>query len=727
MRRPHLLIACALVAVACGQTGGCSGCGQALLPIPNGGYDGERLDTAAAGRMTASGFTVINQQAPFILQQFAPGGVLAVPIPCTVQNVAVIGNLTIADEGGLGCTSEACGQLDGLCNALDQPRGIPVTVQSLSFAPKGPDIIEASISVQLATNKIMISSVSRSPLACLLLGGGPIKCSVDFDTARAAPSNNTLQLNIKFTVDARWERLLTFEIPDLGGAKACGSSGASPLPACLDPDDTIIATEGACSICGAANFDFIKTLIIGQVASSLRTTIEKSLREQNCRDCGPDGVCPISGANTSSCQGGLDGGFCVDNGNGRCVPAVLGVEGRLAVGSFLPVGGTGAQADILLAAGGTTTASDAGFSLGVRGGAEAVTVSGCVKPLTAPGLPPLGLPDFDGEAPSPYDVGLSISGQWLSRVLLHAQQSGALCLEIGNETVGALESALVASFLPSLGKLAHGENVPLRIVLRPVNPPTSTIGAGTINPTTGRPQDPLIRVDWNDVELDLYALLEERYVRVFTLSMDISLPFALSITGCSELTPVLGDLAASVTDVRALNSEMLPEDLSALQALVPSMISFIEPQLAGRLAALQIPQFGGWQVKLLATKGLTGGPTLPGYQHVGMFAQLQPAGTFCTVPTPRMRPPSAQNTPDGPVLHVDAPGVLDAEYQVRVAKGFWSPWRMAPNGVLPLAHPRLKLAGRHELDVRVRAPASPQGVSESLRAVLTVGAPVSAP
>lgn len=712
MRRPHLALASALFAVACGQTGSCSGCGQALGPIPNGGYAGERLDTAAAGRVTASGFTVINQQAPLILQQFAPGGVLAVPLPCTVQNVALIGNLTIGDEGGLGCTSESCGQLDGLCNALDQPRGIPVQVQSLSFAPRGPDIIEASIAAQLATGKIMVSSVNRSPLSCALLGGGPIKCGVDFDTARAAPTNNTLQLNIKFTVDSRWERLLTFEIPDIGGAKACGTSGADPKPACLDPDDTLISTEGACSICGAANFDFIKTLIIGQVASSLRTTIEKSLREQNCRGCGPDGVCPTSGANTSACQGGLDGGFCVDTGTTRCVPGVLGVEGRLAVGSFLPVGGSGAQADLLLAAGGDTTASDAGFSLGVRGGARAVAVSGCVKPLTAPGLPPLGLPDFDGQAPSPYDVGLSISGQWLSRVLLHAQQSGALCLEIGNETVGVLESSLIATFLPSVGKLTHGQNVPLRIVLRPVNPPTATVGAGTIDANTGKPLDPLIRVDWDDVELDLYALLEERQVRLFTLSMDLSLPFALAITGCSELTPVLGDLASAVTDVKALNSELLPEDLTALQALVPSMISFIEPQLAGRLAALTLPQFGGWQVKLLATKGLTGGPTLPGYQHVGMFAQLQAAGTFCTVPTPRLHLTWVERTPSGPVLRVEAPGVLDPEYQVRVAGGFWSPWRKAPGGALPLSHPRLSLPGRHPVEVRVRAAAVPEGVSE---------------
>lgn len=714
MRRCHLFAFIAVAAMACGQTSGCSGCGQALTKIPDGGYSGERLDTAAAGRVTAPGFAVINQQAPAILQQFAPGGVLAVPLPCTIQNVTLIGSLTIGDEGGLGCAAESCGQLDGKCDTLDQPRGIPVQVQSLSFAPKGPDIIEASITVSLATGKIMVSSVNRSPLSCALLGGGPIKCSVDFDTARAAPATNTLQLHLKFTVDARWERLLTFEVPEIAGGKACGTSGASPKPACLDPDDTVIATEGACTICGAANFDFIKTLIIGQVAGQLRTTIENALKEQNCRGCGDDGVCPTSAVATSACVGGLDAGVCVDDGTQKCVPGVLGVEGRLAVGNFVPVGGSGAQTDLLLAAGGATTASDAGFSMGVRGGARAVAISPCVAPLTPTPLTPLVLPDFDGEAPAPYHVGLSLSGQWLSRVLLHAQQSGALCLEIGNDAVGVLESATVGAFLPSLNKLTHGQNVPLRVVLRPVKPPTATVGAGTVDPVTGKPANPLVRVDWADVELDLYALLEERYVRLFTLSLDLSLPFGLTITGCSQVTPVLGDLNAAVTDVQALNSEILPEDLAALRALVPSLISFIEPQLSGQLAALNIPAFGGWQVKLLATRGLTGGPTLTSYQHVGMFAELQPAGTFCTLPTPRMGATWFEGSPEGGVLHVDAPGVVDPEYQVRVAGGFWSPWRRAQGGALSLTHPRLKLPALHPLEVRVREARGGGGVSDAV-------------
>ena len=91
------------------------------------------------------------------------------------------------------------------------------------------------------------------------------------------------------------------------------------------------------------------------------------------------------------------------------------------------------------------------------------------------------MPDFDLDAPGPYDVGISVSGQMISEVLFHAQQSGALCLELGQETVGALESSLLATLVPSLGLFTDGKNVPLRIVVRPVNPPTAVVGEGTFD------------------------------------------------------------------------------------------------------------------------------------------------------------------------------------------------------------------------------------------------------
>ena len=58
-----------------------------------------------------------------------------------------------------------------------------------------------------------------------------------------------------------------------------------------------------------------------------------------------------------------------------------------------------------------------------------------------------------------------------------------------------------------------------------------------------KPKEPLIRFDWDGVEIDLYAKLDERYVRLFTVSADVKLPIGLSLSNCSDVTPVLGALA----------------------------------------------------------------------------------------------------------------------------------------------------------------------------------------
>ena len=240
----------------------------------------------------------------------------------------------------------------------------------------------------------------------------------------------------------------------------------------------------------------------------------------------------------------------------------------------------------------------------------------------------LPLPDFDLDAPGPYDVGLSISGQMLSEVLFRAQQSGALCLELGSDTVSALDSSLLATLLPSLGKLTDGKSVPLRVVIRPVNPPSATVGEGTFD-TDGKPLDPLIRLAWYGLEIDVYAQLDDHLARLFTLSADLSLPLGLTHVACSGVTPVVGNLMGAVTNVNVKNSEILAEPLDALRDLVPSLLTLAEPQLSQGLSSFTIPAFSGFQLKLVGARGVghVGGSQL--YNHVGLFAELLSGGQMC--------------------------------------------------------------------------------------------------
>jgi hypothetical protein len=266
--------------------------------------------------------------------------------------------------------------------------------------------------------------------------------------------------------------------------------------------------------------------------------------------------------------------------------------------------------------------------VGLCGGAKELAVATCVAPVTRPTPMMLPLPDFDLDAPGAYDIGLSISGQMIGEMLFRAQQSGALCLELGTENVSALESGLLATLLPSLGLLTEGKNVPLRVVIRPVNPPTAIVGAGTVD-AMGQPVDPLVRLNWPGVELDVYAQLDDRLARLFTVAADLSLPLGVSLDGCSGVTPVIGDLMGAVTNVQVKNSEMLAEQTTVLQNLVPSLLTLAEPALAGGLSSFTIPDFNGFQLKMVGARGIGRVSGSTTYNHVGLYAQLLSGGQMC--------------------------------------------------------------------------------------------------
>ncbi len=719
-------LACAVFAACAGGGGGGCGGGAAgcagFGPIPGGRFTGEKVDTAAAVRLSSEGFTVINQFSPQLLDMIAPGGQLVVPLPCSIES-ALLENLTIGDEGQISCNQESCGQMDGKCDSKDVPKQLTVNVTSLQLAPKGPDLVEGSLTITLATGKIMISSVSRNSSLCFFTN--PVKCSVDFDTARVAPTANDLKVNIKFTLDPRWDRILSFEIPDIGGAKACGASGAQPKPACLDPADMVVAQEGSCGFCTVANFNLVKTLIVDQLTKSLKDRLEKALKSANCRACSAGTQCPSSGVATSACVyptdgGSPDAGECIDDGTAKCVPALLGAEGRMLLGSTL--GGlvpASAGIDLSVAAGGGVASNTTGFTVGFTGGAKEIAVAECVKPLIHAPEAALPLPDFDTDAPGAYDIGLSLSHQLLSRAFFHAQQSGALCLELGNEQIAQLESGLLGTLLPSLNKLTGKDlagkdvSVPLRVVIRPVNPPKATIGEGTMDPATMKPKEPLIRFDWDGVEIDLYAKLDERYVRLFTVSADLKLPIGFTLMGCSDLIPVIGDLAGAITNVKAKDSDILAEDLAALEKLVPALLSFAEPALARGFPPITVPEFGGWKMKLIAAKGIGAISGTKSYNHMGLYAKLIPYNQVCALMSPRVVAEPGPVRGTLATLKVAADGAGLPEYQTRVNGGFWSDWRTAASdGTLSVAHPRLLLPAKHRVEVRVRDRFHPQAVSE---------------
>ncbi len=687
---------------ACGG-GGTSGCAcPGWTPRPQGSFTGQKLDTAAAVRLSGAGFAALNSNSAQILNLFAPGQVMQVPMSCSIQSMIGV-RFAVADQGSFGCTSTTCGRMDGKCDAQDLPQVVNIQFTSLQLAPAAPNLIQAVVTAKVQTGQIFLASESRPSLLCGF-SGGYVACSIDFDSNRATPVSNELDINIALTIDANWDKLLTLSVSDIGGMKACGSSGSLPPPQCIDPNDILIAAAGpSCgSFCTGVNISAVKSLLIDQLTKSLKTQLDDALKKANCASCGAGTACPTSPTATAACDfdgGAPDAGTCIDTGSGLCVPAMIGTEGVLDVSQALAAAGApqGSSLEIALAAGGGSAADISGATIGVRGGFKAQKVATCVAPLTATVPPALPLPDFDLDAPGPYDVAFSLSQQALSQAMFQAQQSGALCLELGQESISLLDSSALSALLPSLGKLTHGDSVPLRIVIRPVNPPTATLGEGTVD-STGKILEPLVRLGWKGVEIDVYARLDDRYARLFTLAADLDLPFGLTLDGCSGVTPVLGDLMTAVSNVQIKNSEMLAEKLDVLKALVPTLLSAAEPTLSQGFQRFFVPDVQGFQIQVAAAKGvgnITGTKT---YNHMGLYANLLPASPRCT--------PVVRRLPGARVLRHAAsratlalPGV--ARVSVRVDGGFWSPWReVGAGGELLLEHPRLAFLARHVVEVR---------------------------
>ncbi len=629
----HRWLLAALVlsgALACNSTSGCGG----FTSVRPGTYTGSKIDTAGAFQLSAKGYTALNTNSGALLELLAPGGKLDTKVDCQVQSAGLLGTFAVGDQGSAGCTDPSCGRGDGKCDAQDLAQPIPISVTALSLGANTPDLVEAKLTATVQTGLLIVSSTNRNHALCLFSGGGPITCSLDFDSTRQPPTTNVIDVEIKLGLR---NGLLSLELSELRGTKACGSSGAGSMPECIDPNDIVIANAGGCSgVCDAANSATVKQLLIDQLTKSLKTQLEKSLKKLTCQACGnqpSDGLCPTNAECVIDTSTDAGTGTCIETVGGLCSPRFLGLEGRADLGSLLGNYGVAPNAalDVSLALGGATTSAPAqGSTVGMRGGAQEVTIAPCVSPLTPTAWPNLPLPDFSVEGPGSYDFALSVSQQMLSEALYRAQQSGALCLELGSATVAQLDSATLQAFLPSLKAVTHNQNVPMRVVMRPVHPPTAIVGKGTFD-ASGKPVEPLITLSWLGLEIDVYALVEDRQVRLFTIAADLALPLGLKVANCHSVQPVVGDVTNAISNATVKNAELLAESDADIAKLVPTLLNLATPALASGLPSVEIPALTGvpFQLQLVDTRGVGAISGTSQYNHIGLYGTLAPVDAGC--------------------------------------------------------------------------------------------------
>ncbi len=708
---------------------GCSGSGLpgcgALTPLP-ARYAAAKTDNAVNVRLSPSGINFLNTNWRTLLEVFAPGQKLDFPLGCLIVDAPVLGNIAIADQG----SATGSGRLDGKCTAADLPRNIAVTVTGFGMVPRAPDSVQVTLSLQIATGTVYLASTGNS---CLLQ---QLQCSFNFNSARDNnPAYNSFRAVAKFSIDTKWDKLLAFSVTTLDGAKVCGASGALAPPFCLEPGDIDINGENVCGnvACTVADIGIFKSFILGLLSPTLEGKVREALTTQACEQCGAGlPACPKVGTATSTCDTGK--GVCWDSVANRCVPRFLGLEGRIAPADLLKTFGVPPEAKLDFSmAGGSSVSVDTGLNIGTRGGIVATAKSDCAPAAPAPVLTAPPAPNFDKEATPgvPYHVGLGVSSPFLNMAAYQAHQSGSLCLSLSSDSIALLNTGLFKTFLPSLGKLAtrDGKDAPMRLVVKPKKPPTLSVGQGTYDPTTKKPIKPLILLNLEDVTIDLYALIDERFVRLFSLTSDVSVPLSVIFSGCESVTPALGDLKQLITNIKTANSELLAEDPALLAQLIPALVGLIEPAVATALKPIALPAIAGFKLKVSESKGVGQIGATDAYNHLGLYAQLVLANATCAVAAPTavatlkrsVIPSAAELTLTAgkplpwPVAVLDvhalgAPGT--AEFSYRVDEGLWTTY-LAPNalGELEVSHPRLLIQGVHKIEVRARMAEDPHGIS----------------
>ena len=519
--------------------------------------------------------------------------------------------------------------------------------------------------------------------------------------------------------------------------------------------------QGLCAI-----VEYVRTILFDAIKNSFKSQIVNLLRKQldnvRCQRatnsqgaavaCDATHPCPVDDDNTQlSCDPAR--GVCYPPGQGlgtdgyNCEPIPLGIAGQLDVSGLTDKVGfpPGTRLDVFAGLGskgsnGGAKIDSNGLQLAVEAGTQPASnfLALCVPPpfpWTDTAVPAM---DFDDAANKPatvgaYDFGFSLASEMLNRGFYDAYTAGMLCVAITNVTTSFISSGLFKTFLPSLGLVTGQKDVPMKILLRPTVPPYVRIGANTTTTDANGntiPLDPLITLAFNKMNLDFYALVDERQVRIFTLQADLNLPLDLrpDPNDNSSLQPVLGGLDTVLTNISALSpdggpytagADMLAEDPGVVKDLLGAAVRLAQPLLAGIIKPVALPSMLGLK---FAVRGIAGAVPMTdvatdGYNHLAIWTQVGVCGTTgvtCekyTVKTQakvvdRYLPESAREIRAGAYPNVTLElSALQArsgraQYTYRVDGSLWSPW--LDQSRLTIRDPLFLVQGLHRIEVRAR-------------------------
>jgi hypothetical protein len=609
---------------ACGNFGGCSACGsvgalpadtpQTLKGLPRD----QTIEGGAQIRVTPQGFTKISQAVKQILNQSLAGG-FCVP-------KGEIGNCSsgFLNTGACYCAGSQPGCSPG-CKANVQ---INPGAGGFNVTPSGNQLrIDLSLSLQ---TQIVITGRA--------LGINLGSCTMNVSSPNLNGSFN-VALGIKAVdgeLDLRLAGINAFQLNlDISG---CGILGdlASIVGDLVD----------------AINGSFINQFVFAALTPVLNNILQGLLPN------------PL----------GLAGMMNVGNLLEGVSPGTDGfMEARLVPGGYADVVNGGLSLGLI-------TGFNADEDPSTRGPGLTSEPHLCVPPLPAPNfaiapaqLPLSGRNTFrldragaftGGGANEPNaDIAMGISETTLDLAGHHLVTSGGMCLGVGTSFINQLNVSTIGLLVPSVADLGSDEgNDPLLLVTRPQRALDFTIGNNTAT-------SPAITIHIQNMEVDFYAFLYERYVRAFTMELTmnvgINLDFAQMPGQPATVTPTLVGISSSEVQVKVLNKDFVKETTMRLEMVLPSVFDLITP-LLGQLPAIQVPTFAGFSLSNLSIQKVTTSQDefLAIYASLGAAAMLKKPDALTQFDAAlrealqhELTPIEGQSTGKARLVNVDVPDV----------------------------------------------------------------------
>ncbi len=540
---------------ACGNFGGCSACG-ASAPLPAGGLPGSQtVEGGAQVRVTPQGFTKLTSVLPGIINQAFASGVC---VPSGQAGFTTLGLFT----GLKYCNSTANGCAPGCKLDVQLNNG----ASGFSTSVVGSDL-RLNLSTQVNAHFHGDAYVASGHVAScdLTATSNDLGGSVDIALG-ITPANGELNIHLDHINDFH----LSLDFSGCGFVSSVAN----------------FFTDVVDSILGS----FIADLLTPIIDPLIQSFLPSPLGIASITDIGTllSGVSPGTKATLETRV--VPGGYANLVGNGLSLGIITGINSDSDLATR-----TGTRPDNVPYVSEPNTCVPplpaADFAAAPHSLPQ-VNRSALTNPAKAFSLTAAN--DFNGAnetGANVPDIKMGLSETMLDQLGHHLVTSGALCLGVGTSLIQQLNVGTISLLVPSLGELQSAQgNDPLLLVTRPQRALDFTVGDNTV-------ASPAITIGISHLEVDFYAFLYERYVRVLTMDLTMNVGVNLELSQApgqpAMVKPSLVGISSSAVQVTVLNSEFVKETPDHLQQVLPSVFDLVTP-LLGNLQPIQLPSFAGF-------------------------------------------------------------------------------------------------------------------------------------